>query len=186
MLESLRKGADRITGRTRTDDWPHKRGIGDVDIWSVVHLHHPDVREPVLAEYMASDQVIEVVADLLEVSSSGPDTPLQLELVNMLVNPARENSEIGWHRDLVSTSQPPELELAELRKATYAVQWNTALYEDTCLLIVPGRHKRASTEQERAVVAHRPKDDLPWPDDGGTGSRPRRILQRQPASQGPI
>lgn len=161
MLTPLRAAAARITERTRSGDWPHKRAAGDDDIWGVGHLLHPGVGEPVFAEYMASSIVIEVVADLLDVSAAGDDTPLQLELVNMLVNPSKRDYQIGWHRDLVSTDQPPEREREELMRVQHGVQWNTALYDEACLYIVPGSHLRPSTPEEREVVKHRPKDPMP-------------------------
>ncbi|MBM3263481.1 MAG: phytanoyl-CoA dioxygenase family protein [candidate division Zixibacteria bacterium] len=160
MLMPLRAAGQRITERTRRGDWPHKRAIGDEDIWGRSDLLRPEAGEPVFSEYMASAVVLETVAALLGVSS-GQDTPLQLELVNMLVNPVHRDFEIGWHRDLVPTTLPPEEEYARLLEIRHGVQWNTALYDDVCLRIVPGSHIRASTEQERDIVQHRSFDPMP-------------------------
>ena len=161
LLEPLRAAAGRLTEKTRQGVWPYNRDAGDGDIWGIGHLLHPDAGEPLFAEYMAADIVIEVVADLLAVSAAPEDTPLQLELVNMLVNPATKDYEIGWHRDLVSTEQPPEQELEELMQAHHAIQWNTALYDDACLYIVPGSHRRPSSPEERDVAQNRQKDPMP-------------------------
>lgn len=160
MLAALRAAAHRITERTRQGEWPKKRAAGEDDIWGVGNLLHPAVGEPIFAEYMASPNVLEVVAGLLGVSS-GDDTPLQLELVNMLVNPARRDYEIGWHRDLVPTTLPPEEEQARLLEIQHGVQWNTALYDDACLYIVPGSHLRPSTTEERDIVQNRSHDPMP-------------------------
>ena len=43
-------------------------------------------------------------------------------------------------------------ELQTLAKPCYATQWNAALYEDACLLVVPGSHRRARTAEERKVT----------------------------------
>lgn len=161
MLAPLRTAADRITARTRTGEWPHARRAGDDDIWGIGNLLHPKAGEPAFGTYMASPNVLEVVADLLGVSAAPPDTPLQLELVNMLVNPGKRDYEIGWHRDLVSTELPPDEELAQLKRVTFGVQWNTALYDEACLYIVPGSHLRASTPEERDIVQNRSLDPMP-------------------------
>jgi hypothetical protein len=161
MLEELRAAAGRITERTRQGIWSHNRKAGDDDIWGIGNLLHPDVGEPVFARYMGSPNVLEVVADLLQVTTEPSTTPLQLELVNMLVNPSIRDYRIGWHRDLVRTDQPPEEELAGLLERHHGVQWNTALYDDACLYIVPKSHKRPSTPEERDIVKNRPHDPMP-------------------------
>ncbi|MBT5874741.1 MAG: hypothetical protein HOH43_15090 [Candidatus Latescibacteria bacterium] len=160
LVEPLRQASNRLVTKTREGTWPHKRDAGDGDIWGVGHLLHPDVCETVFAEYIASSMVIDVVADLLSVSGAPEDTPLQLELVNMLVNPATTDHQIGWHRDLVSVEQSSQDELTALLGARHGIQWNAALYEDACLQIVPGSHRRASTQTERATVQHRPMEAL--------------------------
>jgi ectoine hydroxylase-related dioxygenase (phytanoyl-CoA dioxygenase family) len=155
MLEPLRAATGRVTERTRAGEWPHKRGAPDNDIWGVSHLLHPDLDAPIFADYMASAPVLDVAADLL-------DTPeLRLELVNMLVNPARAPHKIGWHRDLLRREVLPEEEITILRQLQDGIQWNTALYDEACLLIVPGTHRRCATEEERDVQFRRPMDPIP-------------------------
>jgi hypothetical protein len=39
----------------------------------------------------------------------------------------------------------------ELRKPCFATQWNAALYDDECLLVVPGSHNRPRTAEEKRV-----------------------------------
>lgn len=161
LLQSLREATNRVTQKARRKDWPHVRRAGEDDIWGVSHLLHPHLGEPIFAEYIASPIVIDVVGDLLGVAPENRPAKLQLELVNMLVNPAEKDHEIGWHRDLIRTDLPPEKERAELRKLQYGVQWNTALYDETCLLIVPASHLRPKTPEERDIVFNRPKDPMP-------------------------
>lgn len=161
MLKPLREATDRVTKKTRQGVWPYKRDAGGGDIWGVSHLLHPELDEPIFAEYMASPEVIDAVSDLLGLRQNAMSTSLQLELVNMLVNPAKHDYEIGWHRDLVRSDLPPAEELAQLQKVQYGVQWNTALYDEACLYIVPASHLRPKTEEERDIVFHRPKEPMP-------------------------
>jgi hypothetical protein len=155
MLDTLRAATARVTARTREGGWPHKRRAGEDDIWGVSHLLHPELEEPIFAEYMASAPVLDVAADLLGTSH------LRLELVNMLVNPARRDFAIGWHRDLLRQELPPEEELAALSQLQDGIQWNTALYEEACLYIVPGTHRRCATPEEREIQFRRPMEPIP-------------------------
>src|SRR5947209_7346647 len=65
MLAPLRAATARVTEHTRAGAWPHKRRAGEEDIWGVSHLLHPELAEPIFADYMASPPVLEVAADLL-------------------------------------------------------------------------------------------------------------------------
>jgi hypothetical protein len=154
LLGPLRDATARVTEKTRSGVWPHKRAAGDDDIWGVGHLMHPDLGEPVFAQYMASDPVLDVATDLL-----GPG--LRMSLVNMLVNPAKRDFAIGWHRDLLRKELPPAAEEAWLARYRDCVQWNTALYDDACLRVIPGSHRRAATPEERDVQFRRPMDPMP-------------------------
>jgi hypothetical protein len=79
----------------------------------------------------------------------------------MLVNPGKRDHEIGWHRDLVSTELPPDKEQTALMQVVRSVQWNTALYDEACLYIVPGSHTRVSTDEARDIVKNRSFDAMP-------------------------
>jgi len=161
LFDPLRQATARVTARTRRGEWPYKRDAGDGDIWGVSHLLHPDLGEEVFARYMATPEVLDVAADLLSVPRSDKHQHLQLELVNMLVNPGAHDHEIGWHRDLLRQDLPPAEEVTRLRELQNAIQWNTALYDEACLHIVPASHLRAKTPAERDIVFNRPTDSLP-------------------------
>ncbi len=161
LLVPLREATDRVTRKARKGTWTHIRRARETDIWGVSHLLHPDLDEPVFAQYIASPIVIHVVGDLLGLTPEQHPQELQLELVNMLVNPAQADHEIAWHRDLIRKDLPPEEELTELKKLKHGVQWNTALYNETCLYIVPGSHRRPKTPEERHIVFNHPQDPLP-------------------------
>lgn len=154
LLEPLRAAADRVTERTRRGEWSHRRDAPDGDIWGVQHLLHPGLGEPVFAEYMATDAVLKVARDLLE------EDP-RLGLVNLLVQPSRNDFEIGWHRDMIRRELTPEEEESEIQRYQDTVQWNTALYDDACLVIVPASHRRIATDEERDAQFRRPMDPLP-------------------------
>jgi ectoine hydroxylase-related dioxygenase (phytanoyl-CoA dioxygenase family) len=161
MLEPLRKATRRVTAKARAGEWPHVRRAGDDDIWGVSHLLHPDLEEPIFAEYIASSVVLDVVADMLDVPQEEKEQKLQLELVNMLVNPGVRDHEIGWHRDLIREDVEPDEEVRRLSELQTAVQWNTPLYAESSLRIVPGSHTRAKTAEERDIVFNRPTDPMP-------------------------
>ena len=56
--------------------------------------------------------------------------------------------------DPVSKNRPEasaEEEVRELSKPCVATQWNAALFDDGCLLVVPESHNRARSPDERRV-----------------------------------
>jgi len=73
-----------------------------------------------------------------------------MELYNLLVRPDEDFS-LRWHRDDVPPSASASEEEAILRKEMRHAQWNLALFDDESLVVVPGSHKRARTETERAT-----------------------------------
>src|SRR6202011_1578229 len=109
---------------------------------------------PIFAEYMASDPVLNVASALL-----GPE--LRLSLLHLFVNPSKHDFAIAWHRDLLHEELPPEEEEALLATRQDCLQWNTALYDEACLRIVPGSHRRASTPAEREVWFRSPEERMP-------------------------
>ncbi|HYF52366.1 MAG TPA: phytanoyl-CoA dioxygenase family protein [Planctomycetota bacterium] len=153
LLEPLRKASDRVLKKARAGQWPSRK-IDD-DIWGVSNLLDPVLEEPVFGEYMATPQVVEVARDLLG------ERELRLSLTNMLCNPSKKDFDIAWHRDLGDPKIGGEEELKVLREAQYGVQWNAALYDESCLRIVPGSHIRNMTDAERDVMLNRPRDPMP-------------------------
>jgi ectoine hydroxylase-related dioxygenase (phytanoyl-CoA dioxygenase family) len=67
----------------------------------------------------------------------------------MLVNPLRADYGLSWHRDDVKATATPEEEEVALKIKHFGIQWNAALYDDTCLSAVPGSHSRIRTPEER-------------------------------------
>lgn len=84
------------------------------------------------------------------------EADLTMELYNMLVRPDQD-FELRWHRDDIPANASADEELTRLEKPGYHAQWNLALYDDSSLVLVPGSHKRARTDEERGAGPYEPK-----------------------------
>ncbi|RUP50122.1 hypothetical protein BC936DRAFT_140246 [Jimgerdemannia flammicorona] len=84
------------------------------------------------------------------------ENELQLELFNLLINPLESDYELTWHRDAISPETSDAEEIERLKIPHYGTQWNTALYDETCLLVVPRSHNRVRTAEERRITEHDP------------------------------
>lgn len=155
LLEELRAASERAVAKARRGEWPHVRACGEGDIWGVSSLLDPALGEPAFMRYMAAPEVLGTCAALL------PGEPLRLSLTNMLVNPVKADYQIGWHRDAGSPKQQPDEEMKMLNGHMKGVQWNAALFAESCLRFVPGSHRRPITDAERDVWMNRPLDPMP-------------------------
>jgi hypothetical protein len=82
-----------------------------------------------------------------------------MELFNMLVRPegvgvtpGERAFELRWHRDDIPATATAEEEVAKLKgpEDQYVhTQWNMPLYDDDSLIVIPGSHARARTDEER-------------------------------------
>ena len=170
LLASLRTAASTLTSLARTGAWPHVRTIGKQfppwdstlavthGIWGVQHLLHPDL--PLSPEERAlflrvyfDDALLSVVKELVGDDGDG----MVMELMNMLVRPDREAGfELAWHRDDVPATATREEEEERLGRDVVGgwyghAQWNLPLWDDDSLVVVPGSHRRARTDVERAA-----------------------------------
>lgn len=77
LRPQLEAACTRVINRTRSGGWPHRRtvgkqfppyGDGDPDSWGVQHLMHPDLGEPIFAQWYTSKAVTDVAKALLECS----------------------------------------------------------------------------------------------------------------------
>lgn len=91
-------------------------------------------------------ELLKYVASLIECS----EDDLTMELYNMLVRPDADFA-LRWHRDDIPASATADEELERLNMPGFHAQWNLALYDDSSLVLVPGSHRRARTEQERSA-----------------------------------
>ncbi|KAJ7782408.1 hypothetical protein DFH07DRAFT_790564 [Mycena maculata] len=151
----LQSACARVVSRTRAGNWPHRRtvgkqfppyGDGDLDSWGVQHVMHPDLGEPIFSQWYTSTQLINAVENLLGCK----EDQLQMELFNLLINPVSHNFALRWHRDDISEKATQEEERLALDAwKPHGIQWNTALYEDSCLYVIPGSHKVTRTPEQR-------------------------------------
>jgi hypothetical protein len=174
LMGELRAAAERATSVARAGKWLH--GIrtcatpfppydqdASNDVWGVHMLLHPDLGEPAFGAWYGSMALRQVCATLLGVS---PDR-LQMELLNMLVNPTHTHTSLPWHRDMLASDLTDAEEAAALAESlsdssiASGLQWNTALHDDACFVLVPGTHARVRTAREREVTTRSPHADLP-------------------------
>lgn len=152
----LEAACQRTVQKVRDGTWPHRRTVGrqfppfhndNPDSWGVQHIMHPQLSEPAFGQWYTSDKLLEVVKELLDCK----DHELQLELFNLLINPLDHDFSLRWHRDDIHENATEEEERDALRAWSYGVQWNTALYTDSCLYIVPHSHKTVRTPEQRRL-----------------------------------
>jgi hypothetical protein len=126
-LLSLKGSCDRVITKTRSGEWPHRRTVGkqfppygdeNPDSWGVQHVMHPDLGEPVFAEWYTSDAIIHAVQELL---GCGEDK-LQMELFNLLINPLSNDFALRWHRDDVREDATEDEEREALCVWRYGVR----------------------------------------------------------------
>ncbi|KAL5501095.1 hypothetical protein ACEPAH_9482 [Sanghuangporus vaninii] len=156
QFAALQSACSRVISKTRSGAWPHRRVVGkqflpfdndNPDSWGVQHVMHPDLGEPEFAKWYTSDALMDVVKQLLDCE----DEDLQMELFNLLINPEKHEFALRWHRDDVRENATEEEEIKALALWHHGVQWNTALYEDPCLYVVPGSHAKPRTPEQRAL-----------------------------------
>jgi hypothetical protein len=108
-LTKLREACVRVLERARAgpDDpvrWKFVRAVGKQfppfpidrdDIWGVQHLMHPDLCEPIFLEWYTSPKLLTTICEIIGAKQSD----LQLELLNLLVNPRQIPYSLSWHRD---------------------------------------------------------------------------------------
>ena len=161
-LDALRNAGSRMTSAARSGKWPYIRTLPKQfppcpqdptqGIWGVQHLLHPSNPDRILfAQSYFDTELLNYVAALI----GCPIDDLTMELYNMLVRPDYDFS-LRWHRDDVPATATASEELERLNKPSYHAQWNLALYDDSSLVLVPGSHKRARTENERQSDPYEP------------------------------
>ncbi|OCH85383.1 hypothetical protein OBBRIDRAFT_838987 [Obba rivulosa] len=166
----LEAACARVIARTRAGEWPHRRTVGrqfppfdeaHPDSWGVQHVMHPALGEPVFAKWYTSRPLLDAAEALLECR----EDELQMELFNLLINPESHAFALRWHRDDVRETATEDEEREALAVWHHGVQWNTALYTDSCLYIVPESHKqpRSSSQRAHSSTMDAPADPLAMP-----------------------
>jgi len=71
----VREATERVIARTRSGEWPHRRTVGkqfppfdnaSPDTWGVQHLMHPELGEPIFAEWYTSGRLVQTICRLLD------------------------------------------------------------------------------------------------------------------------
>lgn len=136
--------------RTRGKQFPPWPKGFDADIWGVTSLLHPDLgqlSQPYHGLY-ADARFLNVVGDILQCDA----TEISMELLNMLINPLTD-FELDWHRDTIKPEVSKTEELDQLLQNPYAgAQFNLALTDDDCLIVIPSSHSRIRTDEEREIT----------------------------------
>ncbi|KAM9904015.1 hypothetical protein OXX80_001646 [Metschnikowia pulcherrima] len=156
-IAKYKKAAEIVVEYARAGNWKDVRTRGkqfppwpenySPDIWGITGLMHPALKDMSIPfqELYSDDKILEIAGDILQVEKEG----LSLGLFNMLINPLTD-FELDWHRDLIKPEVSPEEEEKQLLETpNMATQFNLALTEDKCLIVVPGSHKRVRTAEER-------------------------------------
>ncbi|KAF8604329.1 hypothetical protein BDV93DRAFT_555602 [Ceratobasidium sp. AG-I] len=169
-LPELRAACDRVVAKTRAGEWPHRRIVGkqfppfdgdEPDSWGVQHIMHPALGEPAFVQWYGSEGVVGAAVSLLGCQ----EEEVQMELFNLLINPEHHKFALRWHRDDVPETASLEEETEILKTNFFGVQWNTALYDDSCLFVVPGSHRQPRTPEQRAlsISQEAPADPMTMP-----------------------
>ncbi|KAF7315899.1 Phytanoyl-dioxygenase family protein [Mycena indigotica] len=169
----LKAACSDVVRRTREGSWSHRRTVGkqfppygdaNPDSWGVQHVMHPELGQSssIFAGWYTSQEVVDAVQMLLGCE----EQDLQMELFNLLINPLEHDFALRWHRDDIPDNATPEEEKYALDAwKAYGIQWNTALYVDSCLFVVPGSHKIPRTPEQRRLscVMDAPTNPLDMP-----------------------
>lgn len=156
-VEKYKQAAQNVVDFARDGHWPDVRTRGkqfppwpknfSPDIWGVSGLLNPKLGDMSLPfqELYSDEKLLDIAGDILRTPKEG----LTMELFNMLINPLTD-FDLDWHRDYIRPEATPEEEAEQLLQDPYAgTQFNLALTEDKCLIVIPGSHARVRTPEER-------------------------------------
>jgi hypothetical protein len=110
--------------------------------WGINELPRRELFEPDLVNVFGHEQVDQIMNTLL-------DQPRAWG-IKMLWTPKVVGYDLGWHRDQLKHELYDWVQYKP--SAQDHVQFNAALNQDHCFLVVPGSHRRALTEQEWDAV----------------------------------
>lgn len=104
---------------------------------------HPDLKEPIFAEWYGSPKLLEAVQQLLLAKHDDLQLGKRIlinkyidiniyiffyfftELFNLLINPQNSDFDLTWHRDAITAETSEEEEKEKLTIPHYGTQWNT-------------------------------------------------------------
>jgi hypothetical protein len=163
-LEDLRRAARRLQDKAKQHLYPGTRywyqgsqsGEGvppesrAAATWGVNEITRPELFDPALVNVFGHATIDHDLHALL-----GPEP--RAWGIKMLWTPKVMPYNLGWHRDQMAKDLYDYVYLKPA--ANDHVQFNAALNEDRCFLVVPGSHRRALTPVEwQAVLVQRTKE----------------------------
>ena len=156
MMDPLLQATKRVKAKARSrevDLYTHRTPEGEP--WAIRGLFAPEFGEPVFAEYLMSDPVMDYVKPFL-------GKELRLGGVTIFTTPDEVDWSGGWHRDFGKNERDgtPEVELEILNRPMTSLKWHLALVDDPHLQLVPGSHKRYRTDEERECLHNTRHADL--------------------------
>ncbi|KAF3088825.1 hypothetical protein TWF594_005184 [Orbilia oligospora] len=166
MFEAAKEACEIAVEKGRREEWPHRRIVGKAfppwpssgpDIWGIQHLMHPDLKLPIFKQIYTDPKLLSTACAILSLPSA---ENLQLELFNLLINPHTTPFSLPYHRDTIPAATLPEEEAKLLTRPRTGTQYNLALYDDACLIVVPGSHKRPKTDEEITTLKENEKAPL--------------------------
>lgn len=157
MFEPLLEAAIRTKKKVRAgevDLYTHRSPGGDP--WAIRGLFAPEINEPLYAQYLMSEPVMQYVRPFL-------GTQLRLGGVVIFTNPHEADYGFGWHRDFGGNVRDGsyQVEMEILNRPHRGLKWHLALVDDSCLHIVPGSHKKYRTPHQRRCLLEERHDDIP-------------------------
>ena len=154
QLSGLRDSVETLVARQRArdPDWD----TCATPRTDLTQLADDQTRAPI--EFALHDNVLEISAEML----ASPAAAVALSAVGVLCNPERDPPQTptsgqswgtdprNWHRDVRPDHDGPLAAILADEEANGPgyVQWNVALYDDAILYVVPGSHRRLTSNTE--------------------------------------
>jgi hypothetical protein len=163
-LGRLRRSFEVLVGRQKAL-WAQARGASDPPggLWEL--SPQPRLFFHALVDKSTADTVELCLGDAtLGQSRALMNAPRAAPiLMTLMCSPTRDHGPAHWHRDIHPFDQAPlaGLQADTLHNGPGYLQWNLPLYDDDVLWVVPGSHRRASTEEENRLLAENPRRPLP-------------------------
>jgi hypothetical protein len=160
MLRRLQQAAPRVKAKARAGEvYLHANYAGPGDPWVIDGILTTAFAEPVFAEYMVSDRLLEYAHAFL-----GPE--IRLGYLGLLTNAYQVDFDLYWHRDVMKLTPADFPDVSHIPAITRArntrkLRWTTALVDEANLRLVPGSHDRWGTELENRVLEAKGTDELP-------------------------
>ena len=164
QLEDLRTQYEILVDRQKVI-WAKNRKPDDPPggVWessSLPRLNVDNVVEPDTAdtlEFLLHENIMKMNRALMGTPDIVP------QRMFLMCNPVQDHGPSTWHFDINTEEQPP---LGSLHKNLVAngpttVQWNIALYDDSVFWVVPGSHRRPTTEEENRCLLESLRKPLP-------------------------